>query len=126
MTGQAHQVRDTSQLFEADSYGCGAGVLALRGELDLAGAPVLRRALDALTRTPGERLVLDVSQLTFIDASGIRAVARVRARLLDEGADAVVRHPQPAVRRTLELCDLGGWLETPDEVDLMAPLGSVQ
>lgn len=118
MNGQAHRSPEAPQPFEADSRGCRVDVLALRGELDLAGALVLWRALSDLAHAPGGRLVLDVSQLTFIDASGIRAIARARARLHDEGADVVVRHPQPAVRRTLELCSLDGWLEAPDEVDL--------
>jgi anti-anti-sigma factor len=45
----------------------------LRGELDLAGVPAVRRRLRAL-RERGEAVVLDLDELEFIDMSGLRVV----------------------------------------------------
>jgi anti-sigma B factor antagonist len=91
-------------------------VIALRGELDLAGAPTLCPLVDAVASPLGARVVLDLAQLAFVDASGIGAIERARDRLRGRGAQVIVRHPQPRVRRVLELCGLDGWLEGSEKV----------
>jgi anti-anti-sigma factor len=45
-------------------------LLTVRGELDLATAPTLERALASQTRCPGP-LMLDLRALSFIDATGL-------------------------------------------------------
>lgn len=49
-------------------------VLALGGEIDLHYAPVLRTLLGQQTTVPSEALILDLSEVTFIDSSGIAAI----------------------------------------------------
>jgi anti-anti-sigma factor len=61
-------------------------VLALQGELDLAGVPRLRRAVGVVGAVAGERVVLDLSELAFIDACGIRAIECARDELASAGS----------------------------------------
>ncbi|MFJ3913526.1 anti-sigma B factor antagonist [Streptomyces sp. 2132.2] len=49
-------------------------VLEITGDLDYASAPELRDVLAALALRPGQRLVLDLSGMTFCDSSGITAL----------------------------------------------------
>ena len=49
-------------------------VLALAGEIDLHFASVFRTLLEQPTDVPTEALVLDLSQVTFIDSSGIAVI----------------------------------------------------
>ena len=49
-------------------------VLALGGEIDLHYAPVLKTLLEGKTEIPTRALVLDLSETTFIDSSGIAAI----------------------------------------------------
>jgi anti-anti-sigma factor len=52
-------------------------IVSLAGELDMVHAPVVAETLDALA--DGERAVIvDLSELTFIDSSGIHAILRPR------------------------------------------------
>ena len=52
-------------------------VVTLAGELDMAHSPTVAETLDALADT--ERpLVVDLTELTFIDSSGIHAILRPR------------------------------------------------
>jgi anti-anti-sigma factor len=52
-------------------------VVTLVGELDMVHAPVVAETLDALA--DNERaVVVDLSELTFIDSSGIHAILRPR------------------------------------------------
>jgi anti-sigma B factor antagonist len=49
-------------------------VLALAGEIDLHYAPVFRTLLEQPTKVATEALVLDLSQVAFIDSSGIAVI----------------------------------------------------
>jgi anti-sigma B factor antagonist len=52
-------------------------VVSLAGELDMVHAPTVVETLDALS--DGERpLIVDLTELTFIDSSGIHAILRPR------------------------------------------------
>lgn len=88
-------------------------VVALRGELDVGGVPRFTQAMSGVGDVPGRRLVLDLSELDFIDASGIGAIERARDGLCARAVDVIARSPQPAVRRVFVLCGLEYWLEAP-------------
>ncbi|MFD9467163.1 STAS domain-containing protein [Streptomyces sp. NPDC060027] len=53
-------------------------VLEITGDLDHATAPELRNALDSLTLTGGQLLVLDLAGLEFCDSSGITTLLAAR------------------------------------------------
>ena len=86
----------------------GAGaVLTAIGELDLATTEAMR---DALNRLAGNVLV-DLSRVTFLDSSTIGVLVGSRNRLVSNGGDLRLRRPQEAVRQSLELVGLGGWID---------------
>lgn len=80
-------------------------VLHLSGELDLATAVALRARLAALTCDPGspDRLVVDLSDLAFCDASGLRALFDAHRRLARSGGEVCLRGCSPLVRQVLGL-----------------------
>ena len=80
------------------------GVLHLTGELDTTGASVLARALDPLT-VGGAVIQLDLSDLTFMDSTGINALCNAAQRLGDRGRIVLV-DPTSSVRRLLEITGL--------------------
>ena len=81
-------------------------VVALRGELDFDEAPTFARVLESL-RADGEReVVVDLSDLTFIDSSGISVlVLAARAAAADEGM-LVIASPTPHVQRVFDIVKL--------------------
>jgi anti-anti-sigma factor len=62
----------------------GITVAELVGELDIASAPALREELLSLLRPGSSRLVIDLSKVSFCDASGLAVLVSTgrRARLL--------------------------------------------
>jgi anti-sigma B factor antagonist/stage II sporulation protein AA (anti-sigma F factor antagonist) len=73
---------------------------ALEGELDMASADLLVEVAGQVTEK--DELVLDMSGLTFIDSSGLRAVLQVAHRTNGTSGVTLV-DPSPAVRRVLEV-----------------------
>jgi anti-anti-sigma factor len=78
-------------------------ILGLDGEFDLAAAPALREQLEA-ARTSGVRgVVLDLTEVTFVDSSGLRELLRASSAYREDGMSLVLAGLQPAVVRLLEL-----------------------
>lgn len=88
--------------FHAEADGDGVSV-RLHGELDMATAPRLERVLtEALDAMPDE-VRLDLSELTFLDSSGIRVLVTACYRAKDQNCSLTLHSPQDAVLRTLKL-----------------------
>ena len=77
-------------------------VVALRGELDLVDAQAVADALGAVA-AGGPRIIVDLSGLEFIDASGIAALSRGRRRARCAGGDLLLAAPQQQVQRVLAI-----------------------
>jgi anti-anti-sigma factor len=75
----ALRVLDEAAFTVAEGSGAdGARVICLHGELDIDAAPDLERAL-LRSRPAGQRVVLDLSELQFMDSTGLRVLLRARA-----------------------------------------------
>jgi anti-anti-sigma factor len=91
-----------------------AAIVSLRGEHDLATAPVIR---DALSPVFGDVLV-DLSECTFVDSTVIGALIAASQELQREGHTlALVVPPENAdVARTLEIVRIGELLQVHPQV----------
>jgi anti-sigma B factor antagonist len=77
-------------------------VVALYGELDLLDAAAAASALRvAAAREPW--IIVDLTGLEFIDASGVAALSRGRGYARDAGGDLLLAAPQRLVRRVLAI-----------------------
>jgi anti-anti-sigma factor len=79
------------------------GVLWLSGEVDLAVVDRVLAAGDDLRAR--HELLIDLSEVTFIDSSGIRAIVELCRRVR---CPTVLRNPSQSARRVLELVGLEG------------------
>jgi anti-sigma B factor antagonist len=78
-------------------------VLSLRGEFDLAGEPLFMRELGAAELKNPRRLVIDLSELGFLDSTGLWALLRARENAHVAGRELVLRRGPDAVHRVFEL-----------------------
>ena len=83
----------------------GDGVVLVKGELDIRTRNRLEEALGELADR-GDRLVLDLSQLTFCDSTGLAGLVRLHKRAAAAGGSVVLRSPVPRVRHLLTLTGL--------------------
>jgi anti-sigma B factor antagonist len=85
-------------------YG-GHVVVALRGELDIADAARAAAAVTAVTHG-GQRVIVDLSALGFIDCSALGALLGVQRLARQAGGDVLLAAPQERVLRLLALTGL--------------------
>lgn len=83
--------------------------IRLRGELDLAGAPILSERLRGLYER-GEPVVLDLDELEFIDMSGLRVLLAASKEARRDGWSFAVTRGSAQVRRLIGLVRLDGQL----------------
>lgn len=81
--------------------------LDVAGELDLATAPALGEAVAGLLAA-GEplTLVLDLSEVSFLDSSGLGALLQARAEVLAAGGRLTLARVQPGPRRVIAIAGL--------------------
>jgi anti-anti-sigma factor len=80
-----------------------AAVVVPTGELDLATAPALEASLSRAFTDPGERVVLDLRELEFIDSSGLRTLLTARRQAGEAGKAFSLVAGHRGLERTLEI-----------------------
>lgn len=78
----------------------GVVLVCAQGEIDLASTGRLARVLAPFTDRP---VMLDLSQVSYLDAAGIGVLVETDRRLRARDARLVVHAPTPLVRRLLEI-----------------------
>jgi anti-sigma B factor antagonist len=96
-----------SQLLEVDvSRVDGAHVLTARGELEMASALGLATPLTEIAGGEDGPVLLDFSELTFMDSTGMSVLLNARRRLTRQGRTMAIVCPPGAVRRVFELTNM--------------------
>jgi anti-sigma B factor antagonist len=83
----------------------GTAVVQVAGELDLASARTLADALCGLEQ-PCDRVILDLSRLTFIDSTGLRLAMTEHRRAEMDGFDFVLAGATDPILRVLRVTGL--------------------
>jgi anti-anti-sigma factor len=89
-------------------------VFRLDGELDIASAGTLRACLDSID-AGCRRVILDLSELRYMDSSGIGVLVEAYQKLQPDLRGLVLRSPQRTVQRVLELSGLGSVIKIEDD-----------
>ena len=87
----------------------GDAVLAsLRGEIDLHNSPQVRGALlEILQSQQPKRLVLNLSQVPYMDSSAIAVLVELLQKVRKTGGRIFLTNLQPRVKGLLEIARLG-------------------
>jgi anti-sigma B factor antagonist len=106
----------------------GSTVVAARGELDIAGKPLLCAQVDDALHTRDGPLIIDLSEVSFIDAQGLSALVVSRRYATELNRSLTLAGTPALVRRLLQLTGLEdgfAMMASPDmadPVDAHAPL----
>ena len=82
-----------------------AATVSVRGELDASTAPDLADLCCSVHADGARDLVIDLTETSFLDSSGLRALIGAH-RLFSEGGNLALAHASEPVRRLLEITGL--------------------
>ena len=100
----------------------GLAHVALKGELDLSTVGKLEDELIRLESGP-RLVVIDMSQLSFLDSTGLRAVVTADERAREAGRRLVIVRGPDAVQRVFAITRLEERLEMVDDADAVDSAG---
>jgi anti-anti-sigma factor len=89
----------------ASSHLLSAPIFEIRGEIDHSNASVLRAAVDEPLDQGAQVILLDLSEVDYIDSGGVSVLLSTVRRLRNRGWLGVV-NPNSNVRRLLEIVGL--------------------
>jgi anti-sigma B factor antagonist len=81
-------------------------VVSLSGELDMASAPELAHALLSLPDPGPAEIVVDFSDLSFVDSSGIAVLIEAQHRLAEDGRRLSIHSARRHAMRVFEISGL--------------------
>jgi anti-sigma B factor antagonist len=98
-----------------------AAIIALSGEVDMAGLSDLQDAIEPFL-APGQTVVLDLSGVTFADSTLLNVLAQAHGRATDVGGALLLRNPSEQTRKLLTLGQLDDLVQV--EVDRQNDVGN--
>lgn len=90
-------------------------VVVASGEIDIWTCPALQQALDAAMES-SKRVIVDLTDVTFLDSSGLAVLLRARTHGLQDGA-VPLAGAGGMVRRVLTIGGVSGEFHFYDSVD---------
>ena len=78
----------------------------LTGEIDVATAPRVRDALIAVSNGGETKVIVDMTNVTFMDSTGLAALVGPLKRFRSMNGQIVLRSPARSVRKVLEISGL--------------------
>jgi anti-anti-sigma factor len=82
----------------------------------MSGVDRARTAIEQAESGSAGLLVLDLSELDFIDSTGLEVILRAARRAHDEGRRLIVQRPSGYVRRLLEMTAIDQSLDVVEDV----------
>jgi anti-anti-sigma factor len=99
-------------------------VVALTGELDVAGSSLLEHEIDRISADHSpSALVLDLSELDFMDSTGLRLVVMADQRSREDGRRFALVRGKEDVQRVFEITRMTDRLEFLDSAADASGLG---
>lgn len=92
-------------------------VLMLDGELDMASAPQLQRAVEDPELAGTGLVVLDLHRLEFIDSTGLRIILAARKLCSERDQELAVTQGSQQVERLLSVTGMSEHLRTVSSTD---------
>ena len=89
----------------------GATAIHVRGEIDMATAGRLRDVNEP-NMGPKQTIILDFSEVEFMDSSCLNVLVQARGRLTENGGSLILRNPSSAAHRVLTVAGASDLLET--------------
>jgi|SRR5829696_434935 len=105
---------------ETETEGSSA-LIRIRGDLDLQVVDQLTEALTRIESADPELLVVDLSRVTFIDSTGMGAVAAAHLRAVESGRRFAIIRPPAGVRQAFDRTRLDEVITITDDLASVYP-----
>jgi anti-sigma B factor antagonist len=92
-------------------------VVSVAGEIDLFTAPEFKQRVTAPIATGADRVIVDLTETTFIDSSSLGVLIGAHRRLKARGGRLIVACADESIVKTFRITGLDGVFQLVDSVD---------
>jgi anti-anti-sigma factor len=115
---EEHANQFTKELLEAEIKSVGIHALVtLAGEVDVSTVGELYERLAALQREGVQHVALNMSEVTFVDSSGLSLLVSLHKRMESKEGGLIIFSPSAELRRLLQITGLGNYLNIRPRMD---------
>ena len=94
-----------------------ATILHLTGEIDLRTSPQLRGEFLVLIDQKPPRIILDLSEVAYIDSSGVGTIVELKRKTAKHKSNVILVGLQPRVRSLFEITRLDAFFDIVETLD---------
>jgi len=94
-----------------------ATILYLNGEIDLRTSPRLRDAFLNLIEQKPAKIILDLSEVGYIDSSGVGTIVELKRKTARHKSKVILVALQPRVRSLFEITRLDAFFDIVETLD---------
>ncbi len=95
----------------------GIELVRMSGRLDYAGVEAINPRFSALAASNAPRMIVDLSDVSFLASIGIRSLLTNSRTLKSRGGSMALLKPQPMVEQVLKLTGLGTMIPVFHDLD---------
>jgi anti-anti-sigma factor len=95
----------------------GVFVVVLSGEMDIATSPELTSRLATVRGAERYHVLIDLSELAFVDSTGIKALITAAQDVRERGGDVIAFAPTANIRRVFEIVHLSDVVPIVDSLE---------
>ena len=92
-------------------------IIQPQGRIDSEGALDLEMALHEVVEGGSYQVILDLSQVSYINSAGLRILADMLTRTQGSGGDLLLASPSQKIRRILQIIGFDNFFRMFDDVD---------
>jgi len=102
---------------ELEHMGNGISKVVLRGRMDILGVQAIDMKFTALTATQAARVLVDLSDVSFLASLGMRTLLSSAKALSQRGGHMVLANPQPNVLEVMKVSGLSSVIPVHQQID---------
>lgn len=104
-----------------DAQSGGATVVAVAGELDALSAPQLDEHLTEVLNDSPKRLVVDLTEVDFLDSTGLGVLIKTLTHLRENDGDLALVATSPRILKVLSITGMDQIMTVGDSVAAVSP-----
>jgi anti-sigma B factor antagonist len=119
--GSLNNTKERERLMDfavsAEPHGDGIAVVKVQGEVDVYTAPKLREEIHRRLDQGDNRIVVDLTNVAYMDSSGLGVLIGALKRSREENGDLIVASPNPRISRILDVTGLSRIFNVHDDMN---------
>lgn len=97
--------------------GAEAQIIRISGEIDVYNSFEVKTAVEDLLRAGKKQIAIDLSQVPYIDSSGLGALITAQSRIDRDGGRFFLIRPSEQIRNVFTLTKMGGFFRIVSSAD---------